>query len=201
MDSIECIVAILPSDLLASKAIYTSEQLSTQGALFTLGVGTSYPHLSVYMLKIKIKDIEVVKSILAQISGTVTEINLSAVDYHQSRGYVDVEYQKIGLLSNLQKRVIDAINPLRDGMREHDIARLPDATGLMLENYQKYGWNSVGELYRPHLTLTRFSNQEDEPAKLPAFAEFSGPYNRLGLFEMGENGTCAQELFSRQLVV
>jgi hypothetical protein len=152
------------------------------------------------MLNLKSDDIETVKASLAQIANTSSTLELVAVEYSQSRGYFDASYEKTAPLSDLQQRVVDTLNPLRDGMRKNDIARLSEATGKMLENYQKYGWNSIGELYRPHLTLARFISEETKPENLPVFTEFSGLYNRLGIFEMGDNGTCVRELGSWDLV-
>lgn len=198
--TIECNVVILPSEPLAAKAMSVSTELSKQGALFTLETGKFYPHASVYMLKLKIEDLEAVKAQLAKIASDTPALNLKATKYNQSRGYLDVEYQKPEQLDTLQQHVVAALNPLRSGMRDNDIARLPDATGLALENFQNYGWNSIGELYRPHLTLTRFTDEQTVPANLPELSELSGTFMALGLFEMGSNGTCVRELASWQLV-
>lgn len=195
MSSIPCNVAILPSDDLADKAITASQQLRDLGSLFTLEYGRFYPHASIYMLQLKIDDLPQAETLLAEIATKTNDLDLVATNYGQSKNFLDVEYQKTDQISNLQQAVISALNPIRDGMREKDKGRLLEATGLALENYQKYGWDSVGELYRPHLTITRFAEpQPSAEALLPDVSSFSGQYTRLGLFEMGDNGTCIRKI-------
>lgn len=91
--------------------------------------------------------------------------------------------------------VVNAINPIRDGMRVKDIARLPETTGIVRENLEKYGYRGVGELFRPHMTLARFAeSKEIDVSVLPDIDELSGQFVKLGLFEMGDNGACVRTL-------
>ncbi len=76
-----------------------------------------------------------------------------------------------------------------------------EATGLALDNFKQFGWNSIGALYRPHMTLTRFNNQQTDPeALLPDVAGLSGTFTRLGLFEMGDNGTAVRKIAEFELI-
>jgi len=96
--------------------------------------------------------------------------------------------------------VISAINPIRDGLRENDKARLMSATGELRENLEKYGYRGVGELFRPHMTFTRFANgRAIDVSSLPDSHEFSGEFLTLGLFEMGDNGTCVRKIAEYKL--
>ena len=74
--------------------------------------------------------------------------------------------------------------------------KMQDAEGLKLENLQKYGYPAIGDLFRPHITLTRL--EEHNPKVLDLLPQdistFSGVFDRLGLFEMGENGTCIRKI-------
>lgn len=85
-------------------------------------------------------------------------------------------------------------------MRESDVAKMADATGLKLENLQKYGYPAVGELFRPHITLTKFpAETEPDLTSLPDPTIFTGHFTKIGLFEMGENGTCVRPLATFEL--
>lgn len=199
MKTIPCDIVLLPDEPLATRAIAASQLLEPFGTLFTLKAGEYYPHASLYMCQVAVDDLPKIEQTLQQVAATVGIFELSAVRYSLGQGfavgYVDPEYIVTDELRSAQEAVIAAINPLRAGMRESDIAKMKDASGVKLENLQKYGFPSVGELFRPHMTLTRLKeNQPEALDVLPDVATFSGTFNRLGLFEMGLNGTCVRSI-------
>jgi 2'-5' RNA ligase len=204
MDTIPCDIVLLPEEKLAERAMTASQQLEPFDTFFTLKTGEYYPHASLYMCQLAVDDLPKVEQVLQQIAETLQPFELSAVRYSLGQGfavgYVDPEYTVTNELRTAQEAIIAAINPLRAGMRESDIAKMKDATGIKLENLQKYGFPSVGELFRPHMTLTRLKeNQPEALAILPDIATFSGRFTRLGLFQMGSNGTCIREIFTCNL--
>jgi 2'-5' RNA ligase len=198
--SIPCDIVALPSDELAAKAILASKKLESLGSLFSLEIGKYFPHSSMYMLQLSTDTIEQVKQLLADIAHETKPLQLEASGYYQKEGFIDAGYTVSDELRNLQEKVLSVINPLRDGMREKDKARMVEATGLPLKNYQDYGYKYVGELFRPHITLTRFSEEQPTAEQLlPDLSEFNGTFTRIGLFEMGDNGTCIREIGSWEL--
>lgn len=195
MNSLPCDVVILPNDELANKAILASQKLAPFGGLFTLEIGRYFPHVSLYMLQLKEDDLENVKSLLAEIASKTSALNLKVSNYEQKEAYVDVEYARNEQTDRLQQQVVAMLNPIRDGMLEKDKARMLEATGLALENFQNYGYKNVGELFRPHITFTRFGNEQPTAQELlPELATFNGTFTKLGLFEMGDNGTCVRRI-------
>ncbi len=199
-DSLPCDVVILPSNKLAEKAIAASSLFAPYGSLFTLEVGKYFPHASLYMLQLKQTDIDQVQELLSGIAREFCSLELKAERFYQAQCYVDVEYEKSGQLVQLQQKVVAALNPIRDGMREKAKARMAEATGLALSNFEQYGYKYVGELFRPHITFTRLSEEKsDIEAMLPALNSFDGTFPRIGLFEMGDNGTCIREIASWNL--
>lgn len=106
-----------------------------------------------------------------------------------------MEYARNEQTDSLQQQVITTLNPMRDSMREKDKTRMLEASGLALENFQNYGYKYVGELFRPHITFTRFSEiQPEAESLLPELTTFDGLFTKLGLFEMGDNGTCVRKI-------
>lgn len=195
MTSIPCNIAILPTSALAQKAIALSQRLEQYNTIFTLKDNVYFPHISLYMTQLKIADLDKVKAILAAIAANTPQSDLTATGYYQAEGYIDVNYGRTDVLDTLQMAVIEAINPIRDGMREKDKARMLAATGKVRENLEKYGYRGVGELFRPHLTFTRFTDSQSiDTRDLPNPSEFSGQFTKLGLFEMGDNGTCVRKI-------
>ena len=167
-DSLPCDIVILPAADLAVKAMATSKQLEQFDTLFTLRDGAYFPHASLYMTQLKVSDLDKVKGLLASFAATVPKLNLVATRYDQAEGFIDADYERTVVMARFQMDVINAINPIRDGMREKDKARMLEATGQVRENLEKYGYRGVGDLFRPHLTLTRFRNGEPiDTATLP----------------------------------
>jgi len=199
-NSIPCDVVLLPSEALSSVALEASTQLAKLDNLFQLDNVNFYAHVSLYMLELKQADIEKVKDLLAAIAKSVQAQQLTANKYDQKELFIDAEYTRTATLDDLQSNVINALNSVRNGMRGKDVERMKTATGLALENYQNYGYKYVGELFRPHITLTRFgSEQQAAEEMLPDITTFNGTFDRIGLFAMGDNGTCIREIESWEL--
>lgn len=188
-------VVILPNEKLAKVSIQSSQHLEQFGSRFTLKDGSYFPHASLYMLELELNDIEQVKKLLANIAGSTSKLELEAIRYDHTQCFVDVEYQRTSTLDKLQQKVISALNPVRHGMREKDKARMLEATGLALQNYKDYGYKLVGELFRPHITFTRLAAEKPQIlSELGKVGQYSGAFIKLGLFEMGDNGTSIRKI-------
>ncbi len=200
MTILPCDVVLLPSQELATKAINASRQTKEYESFFTLEDGKFYPHTSLYMFQLNETDISKVEVVLTNIAKSTRAVAARATAYRLGEGfgvgYVGPEYELTDELSTLQDKVIEAVNTLRAGMRESDVRKMQDAEGLKLENLQKYGYPAIGDLFRPHITLTRL--KDHNPKVLEALPQdvstFNGVFDRLGLFEMGENGTCIRKI-------
>jgi hypothetical protein len=199
MKSIPCDIVLIPDEILTNKALSASKLLSDHDPFFTLEIGKFYPHMSLYMFQLEESDITKVEEILTNIASQTRIMNGKSTRYYLGEGhgvgYIDPEYEASDVLRTLQQLVIEAVNPIRAGMRESDKAKMQDATGVKLENLQKYGYPAVGELFRPHITLTRLKEHKPEVLQLlPGIATFNGTFDRIGLFEMGDNGTCIRKI-------
>lgn len=161
----------------------------------TLNNTDCYAHTSLYMLQLDEDILPKIYEILAGIARSFEPIQLEAYRYDSGRGYIDAEYRRNKQIDDLQEQILEALNPLRAGMREKDKAYMEYATGDVLKNLQKYGYENVGKLFRPHLTLTRL--KEDNESALEVLEEvesFSGLFPRLGIFEMGDHGTSIRKI-------
>jgi len=195
MTSIRCDIAILPTEGLARRATVMSAELQKFDALFQLSTTGLFPHASLYMVQLKVEDLDRIRAILATIAASAPQFDLTATRYSQAKGYIDIEYARTEDLDKLQMTIIDAISPIRDDMREKDSARVTAATGRVRENLEKYGYRAAGELFRPHMTFTRLADGNTiDTSSLSDVSEFSGQFVKLGLFETGDNGTCVRKI-------
>ncbi|HSD55715.1 MAG TPA: DUF1045 domain-containing protein [Candidatus Saccharimonadales bacterium] len=189
-DSLPCNIVLLPSDDLAELAIEMSRSLRGE-KLYELSRDTLAPHLSLYMTQLKVTDLDEAKALLSGIATRTRTFNLAAINYGAEEGYFEVGYRRTNALDALQQSVVTAVNPIRDGMRVKDKIRMESAVGIALENFKKYGYPNIGELFRPHISFTRFSHAV-RPDVREDFSKFSGVFSRLALCEMGGNGTCTR---------
>ncbi len=194
-------IVLLPSDELAGAAVKISRQVQHEESQFELNETSGpFPHVSLYMTQINIADMDKVQELLGIVADTIKIISVTAGGYSQDEGYIDANYAKTIELEDLQDKVISMINPIRNGLRERDKARIVTAEGVEKENLERYGYRSVGVLFRPHLSLTRFKdNRPLDQSFLPDMSIFNGELTRLGLFEMGDNGTCVRKIVDFEL--
>jgi len=186
---------MIPDADVTEKVILLSEQLGINETYFTLKEGEYYPHASLYMVQLDISKIDEIKERLSNVAANTSKITLNPKEYHQQWGYVDIEYEREGNSDKLQMDVVHALNPIRDGLRQKDIDRLPDAVGLERENILTYGYRSIGEKFTPHITITRFADRQDiDLTTLPDVSTFKASFSKIGIFEMGENGTCVRKI-------
>ncbi|HEX9594996.1 MAG TPA: DUF1045 domain-containing protein [Candidatus Saccharimonadales bacterium] len=199
MKSIPCDIVLLPEVALANRAFSASQKLAQFGSLFVLEDGKFYPHMSLYMFQLNTDDISKVEEVLQQIANGFSAVSAEANRYFlgqgHAEGYLDPEFIASDELHAIQNAVVEAVNPVRAGMREKDVVKMKEATGVKLENFKKYGYPSIGELFRPHMTLTRLDGRKPEALDvLPDISEFDGVFDGIGLFEMGDNGTCIRKV-------
>lgn len=195
MNSIPCDIVLIPEDSVSKAAIDLSNSLRRHGTLFTLKEDEYFPHLSLYMAQLKVDDLPEVESILKNIADSQTTVSLQPNEYHQEGGYIDIDYQKTDSMSALQMTVIDSLNHIRDGLRQKDKDRLASAGGRERDNIERYGYRSVGDLFEPHLTITRFKDPSPlNTASLADVHTFNASFVKLGIFEMGDNGTCVRKI-------
>ena len=195
MNSIPCDIVMIPDEDTVSNAILLSEQLSESETYFTLKEGEYYPHASLYMVQLDMSKIDEINERLSNAAANTSKITLNPKEYHQEWGYVDIEYERETNSDKLQMDIVRALNPIRDGLRQKDIDRLPEAVGIERENILMYGYRSVGEKFTPHITITRFADRKDiDLTTLPDVSTFKATFSKIGIFEMGENGTCVRKI-------
>lgn len=184
-------VVLIPEDSITQEAVKISKLCEPRGVLFTLDEKNLFSHISFYMLQLSDEGLEESLERLSAIAKETSAVNVVADHYNLENNYLDVEYVKTMEISLLQGRIIKELNPMRCGLRGKDKERLITIQGKERVNILRYGYRSVGDQFHPHLTFTRFKDdQTDIVSKLPPKTIFNGSFPTLGLFEMGDNGTC-----------
>jgi hypothetical protein len=198
--TIACDIVLLPSEDQAQLAIQASQHLSQQGSLFMLDDKNLYAHASLYMFQMDIANQEECIAALQEIAAgnNIQRLEQNGFFYQNSghyKGYVNVSFARNKEVDLLQEQVLAAFNDLRADTSEKNKQKMITATGLQLEYLQKYGYASIGDLFRPHLTLTRFPIEiEPDLTSLLPSKNFTGEFTRLGLVEVGPHGTSIRKI-------
>jgi hypothetical protein len=188
-------IALIPDADIITSAVAASKKLERYGGTFILDEATYYTHLSLYMTTLKPTELDHVGELLATIAAQTRTAHSVAIHYSQVDGYVDAEYVRSPQLIALQERVITAINPIREPLNDKEMRKLQRAKGVMRTNMEQFGYPRVGELFRPHVTLTRLPGMTTVEARtLPDPGAFSGQFVGIGLFARGEHGACIEKL-------
>lgn len=186
---------VIPEPVLSKKVIEVSEKLNELDTYFTLDNENFFVHASIYMLQLNDAGLEKALNLLSIIAQETKKIDGVAKEYHYENNYIDTEYVRSKEFEDLQSVVLEKLNPIRDGLRQRDKEKLIVAVGEERETILKYGYRSVGNAFSPHVTFTCFKdNQEKAIELLPEKDLFKGKFVELGLFEMGENGTCVRKI-------
>jgi hypothetical protein len=197
-------VVLMPPADVARRSIQMSTTLAPYGTEFVLDDVTLFGHLSMYMGGFEPAAVPRAVGVLTELAAATPPLELTAERYLQDveQGMIEVAYRKTPAVTDLQERIIAGFNPLRTGLRHADpVGRvlaewLPATTGETRSNLDSYGYDEIGGLFRPHVTFTRFRRRDllVDLASLPPLEQFSGTFGRLGLYEMGEHGTCTRRV-------
>jgi hypothetical protein len=188
-------IVLLPENNLGDKIVSISQSLENYTTHFTLNQQNFFAHLSLYMLQLNEDGVARACKLLQAAATEIKTQKLHPKCYHYENEYLDIEYEKTEELSVLQNNIISLLNPIRNGLREKDEIRLQTAIGIERMNLLTYGYRSVGSEFSPHVTFTRFTSEQRQTLmELPLLQELEGKFNRIGIFQMGDNGTCTTEV-------
>jgi hypothetical protein len=191
-------VAIIPPDHVIDEAIELSKKTYALGGLFELNRTTRFPHVTIFMARFSRSKIDAVREILATMLPTLEEEALSHCGYHMSANkYYEISYAKTPELERTQEMIARELRELRYAPGNPVIEDyFGEYSGDTKESAEEWGYDLFANLYRPHLTLTRFpaEAQIDLQGSLPTSPKnLSFSLSNVGLFRADDLGA-AREL-------
>jgi len=188
-------IAIIPPENIRELAREVSSQF-TQNAYFTLNDGDIIPHLSLYHIPLARNSVDEANAVLEKTIQKFSSFEITGKEYYSHLGgWVGISYEKSARVISLEERVLDILEDLwcREFAHENE-----DVGGEKGKNIQKFGWVDAGSRFFPHITLSRLKNENDRSAKQSLekyiISHWSFSVERVGLFELGEHGTCTKLL-------
>jgi len=142
------------------------------------------------MAEFPLKNVAKIKKSLRQLSAEIQPFHVSSSRYGEKVGYLAVYYKKSKKVKDLQKKIIDLINPLRQGLlREKTILKMSGFKKIELKNIKRYGFQNVDSEFAPHLTFTKLSPPNKTALKKIKKTDFSFMVGQLALLRLGNHGT------------
>ncbi len=162
---------------------------------------TLHPHISLYHVPLTEEILPTVTDALKSVAATTAPFPLEHDTYYSDQGvWIGVPYLVDKGILDLHTAVITAVKGNR--VIEDDIqhrANWAERSHSEQKNLEDCGWADVYTRYFPHITFTKLREpREDVLTHLP-HREFSFKADRIGLFELGENGTCVRLIADFQL--
>lgn len=194
-------VCIIPSEPVSSNCVAASQSLKSENTLFVLG-GNKFAHMTVYMARFANEDIDKVVSGVEEAMQSISSFTCEHTGYFMTKGrYLEASYRKTlelmrlheTLIASVAKHRINPGDPFEEGY-------FTPYTPAQQQNAKETGYDLARDLYRPHITLTRYK-EGGAPSIMPTFpkAEMSFGLSKVCIYKADDNGA-VYELITEFLV-
>ncbi|MEK7173374.1 MAG: 2'-5' RNA ligase family protein [Patescibacteria group bacterium] len=187
-------IEISPPAGISQRAISVSQAFKSRSSLFVLDNKNYFPHISLYMTEFPLENIKEISKNLKQLASETKPFIIESTGYKQDNdGYIYVSYQISLKIKKLQTDIVKLLNPLRRGLiRKNDKLRirLGKYSKAQQKNVQLYGYRGVGNEFNPHLTFAKLETFDKTALSLIPKYDFSFEASKIGLFYLGDYGTC-----------
>ncbi len=187
-------IVVIPPKEIAEQAIQLSQALAPLGSFFVLDGVTLHPHISLYHVPLEEQMLPRVIETLGKIATTTAPFILEQGTYYPEQGiWVGVRYVADKAILDLHTAIIEATKGYR--VIEDDArykSRWSELESRERKNIQDCGWAHAFTSYSPHISFTKLqAPRADVLAHLPQ-RDFSFLADHIGLYELGDNGTCVR---------
>ncbi len=188
-------IVILPSVDVKKEAIKQSENLTKKFASeFTLNTKNFRPHITIYQGYFPYKNLDSLKKTLLKFSKESKKFSVFMSDFWISPGrFVWWNAKKSKEIMEFHRQILKLANPLREGLiAPPALEQLEELGEKERRNVLKTGAIYHGELYVPHVTLTRLKNEKDRNGAMKTLGEtetIDFQVTKLIVANLGEHGT------------
>lgn len=184
-------VSALPPERVGSAIVELSAGLRAKGGLFAVDGVRRRPHLTLFMARFPTVTVDAVRTALAALT-TGRDLPHARHDgFHLTAGhYYEASYRRTESILALHDSVLRELAAMRYSPGEPiEEEYFAPYTAEQRANAAEWGYDLAGELYRPHVTITRFADAPAGPLPTPAGdPDLSFTVTRLGLFTADVHG-------------
>lgn len=183
-------VCIIPSEQVGIACVAASQSLKSESTLLVLS-GGKFAHMTAYMARFANEDIDKVVSGVEKAMQNTSTFKCEHAGYFMTEGrYLEASYLRSpelmrlheALIANIADYRINPGNPFEEGY-------FTPYTPEQRHNAKATGYGLARDLYRPHITLTRYK-EGGVPDAIPAFpsAEMSFELSKICVYKADDNG-------------
>ena len=158
--------------------------------------------MTAFMARFADEDIDKVIQATEQSLGAVKSFNCEHVGYFMTEGrYLEVTYRKSEQFTKLHEALISAISKLRINPGEpYEEDYFAPYTQEQRSNAQETGYDLARNLYRPHITLTRYEKGK-VPNLFPVLPEINLSFElfKVCVYRADDNGVVYDKLAEFQI--
>lgn len=196
-------LAIIPPGPVASIALDLSSQALSKGGIFCLDGATRFAHMTLYMARFHRHQVATVIAESARLLHGVSQQFMRHTGYFVTAGrYYEISYARTPDLMTMHEMVAYSLAPFRYSPgRPHREGYFGAYSEEQQVNAREWGYDLVGSMYRPHITITRFPEFANKRPELPKASNgLSFTASQIGIFEADELGAARRLITAFELV-
>ena len=189
-------VAIIPPEKVAAAAARLSKEAQDLGGSFQIDNIERFAHITLYMARFRCSELDRVRLAFQELDASLRHHAIQHTGYFVTAdGYYEISYARTAALLAAHEVVTKSVGAFRFSpgrpVREAYFGGYSRQQRL---NAREWGYDLAGELYRPHVTLTRFPGGPDRESLPVAAGDLSFTAARIGLFEADQLGAARKLL-------
>lgn len=161
-------IVVYPPAPIRAQALAINKKLVAKGGLFSLGTKTCVPHITVYVARFGAAEMKGVQKTLKDLAARTPAFKASSTGYWNDGPWAHMRYKKDAALVRLRHAIIQA-----------------------MQAHHPYDKN---RFFVPHITLTKFEHLPPRVFDDLPSTDMSFTATHIGLFELGEYGTCKKQV-------
>lgn len=196
-DSVIINVCVIPSEDVGNQCVESSQSLKSDCTMFVLDGENKFSHMTVFMARFANNEVPNVLDATEKVLKNTNSFLCEHTGYFMTAGrYLEASYRKSKefvvlhelLINSLKDYRINPNNPFEEGY-------FTPYTEEQKQNAKETGYDLAYNLYRPHITLTRYG-AGGMPKIFPAFApaELSFQLNKVCVYKADDNGAVYEKL-------
>lgn len=190
-------ICITPPQDIDNQCVQLSQLLKSGSTMFILDGKSKFAHMTVFMARFAISEVSNVLSATEKALKNVNSFLCEHTGYFMTAGrYLESSYRKSKEFMDLHELLIDRLKNLRINLNNpFKEEYFTPYTEEQQQNAKETGYDLAHNLYRPHITLTRYKENE-VPKVFPAFAsaELSFQLSKVCVYKADDNGVVYEKL-------
>jgi hypothetical protein len=183
-------VCIIPNEQVSSNYVTLSQSLKSEDTIFVLGAGR-FAHMTGFMARFANDRIDSAVEATEQALRSATRFSCEHTGYLMTEGrYLEASYRKSPELLALHEALIGHLAELRlNPDNPYEEGYFTPYSPEQQKNARETGYDLARNLYRPHVTLTRYK-EGFVPKRFPALPEVSLSFmlDKICLYKADDNG-------------